>query len=139
MVLFTIDDLSTLAKQASRIIKISAPSPKLQKSNNLDSIQPMGSLFEQSLLITLETIVVLLMERLGLDSETMFKNHANLELLFNSIKRNAYGNKLKYLFYFNFLTIKDDYEISKIVFFKDYDSFIRNHIYVNSIHFCKKI
>ena len=29
MVLFTIDDLSTLAKQASRIIKISAPSPKL--------------------------------------------------------------------------------------------------------------
>ena len=79
MVLFTIDDLSTLAKQASRIIKISAPSPKLQKSNNLDSIQPMGSLFEQSLLITLETIVVLLMERLGLDSEMMFKNHANLE------------------------------------------------------------
>ena len=79
MVLFTIDDLSTLAKQASRIIKILAPSPKLQKSNNLDSIQPMGSLFEQSLLITLETIVVLLMERLGLDSETMFKNHANLE------------------------------------------------------------
>ncbi len=79
MVLFTIDDLSTLAKKASRIIKISAPSPKLQKSINLDSIQPMGSLFEQSLLITLETIVVLLMERLGLDSEIMFKNHANLE------------------------------------------------------------
>ena len=79
MVLFTIDDLSTLAKQASRIIKISAPSPKLQKTNNLDSIQPMGSLFEQSLLITLETIVVLLMEKLGLDSEMMFKNHANLE------------------------------------------------------------
>jgi 6-phospho-3-hexuloisomerase len=39
----------------------------------------MGSLFEQSLLITLETIMVLLMERLGLDSEMMFKNHANLE------------------------------------------------------------
>ena len=79
MVLFTIDDLSTIANKASRIIKISAPSPKLQKSNKLDSIQPMGSLFEQSLLITLETIVVLLMERLGLDSEMMFKNHANLE------------------------------------------------------------
>jgi Predicted sugar phosphate isomerase involved in capsule formation len=55
IVLFTKDELSTLAKQASRNIKISAPSPKLQKSNNLDSIQPMGSLFEQSLLITLET------------------------------------------------------------------------------------
>jgi 6-phospho-3-hexuloisomerase len=39
----------------------------------------MGSLFEQSLLITLETIVVLLMKRLGLDSEMMFKKHANLE------------------------------------------------------------
>jgi hypothetical protein len=30
-------------------------------------------------LIALETIVVLLMERLSFDSEMMFKNHANLE------------------------------------------------------------
>ena len=79
IILFTIHDLSTIAKQASRIIQISAPSPKLQKSNNLDSIQPMGSLFEQSLLITLEAIVVLFMERLSIDSKMMFKNHANLE------------------------------------------------------------
>ena len=79
IILFTINDLSTIAKQASRIIKLSAPSPKLQKSNNLNSIQPMGSLFEQSLLITLETIVFLFMERMGIDSEMMFKNHANLE------------------------------------------------------------
>jgi 6-phospho-3-hexuloisomerase len=79
IILFTIHDLSTIAKQASRIIQITAPSPKLQKSNNLDSIQPMGSLFEQSLLITLETIVVLFMERLSIDSKMMFKNHANLE------------------------------------------------------------
>jgi 6-phospho-3-hexuloisomerase len=42
-------------------------------------VQPMGSLFEQSLLIFFDIIVMRLMEKKGLDSKTMFERHANLE------------------------------------------------------------
>jgi 6-phospho-3-hexuloisomerase len=47
--------------------------------NDYHSLQPMGSLFEQSLMIVLDTIIWMLMEQKGVDSNTMFKKHANLE------------------------------------------------------------
>ena len=43
------------------------------------SVQPMGSLFAQSLLIVLDIVVMTLMEQKGLDSNTMFERHANFE------------------------------------------------------------
>jgi len=39
----------------------------------------MGSLFEQSALVGFDVVVLLLMQKMGLDSKAMFANHANLE------------------------------------------------------------
>jgi 6-phospho-3-hexuloisomerase len=39
----------------------------------------MGSLFEQSLLVVLDAVVLELMQRRGESSESMFLRHANLE------------------------------------------------------------
>ena len=39
----------------------------------------MGSLFEQSLFIFLDLVILRLMQRTALDSAGMFKRHANLE------------------------------------------------------------
>lgn len=43
------------------------------------SMQPMGTLFEQSAGILCDTMVLLLMERFHITGEDMFKNHSNLE------------------------------------------------------------
>ena len=43
------------------------------------SIQPMGNLFEQSLLILLDLIVMDLRDRMGITKEEMEANHRNLE------------------------------------------------------------
>jgi hypothetical protein len=39
----------------------------------------MGSLFEQTLLLTLECIAGMIMQEKKLDSDSMFVKHANLE------------------------------------------------------------
>ncbi len=75
----TIFPESSLAKLAERLVLIPAPTPKSQRENPATSIQPMGSLFEQSLLLTLDVMALMLMEKLGRTSEQMFKLHANLE------------------------------------------------------------
>ena len=46
--LITINPESTIAKLADVVVEISAPSPKSAKQGDIKSIQPMGSLFEQS-------------------------------------------------------------------------------------------
>jgi 6-phospho-3-hexuloisomerase len=80
IILFTIDKTSKIGNVASKILEIKASSPKIKTGIiTHTSFQPMGSLFEQSLLITLETIIVMLMESMNIKSETMFENHANLE------------------------------------------------------------
>jgi 6-phospho-3-hexuloisomerase len=70
---------STIGKQADVVIKVPAPTPKVQSDANVTSIQPMGSLFEQSLLLVLDAVILRLMEKQGKDSEYMFGKHANLE------------------------------------------------------------
>ena len=70
---------SSLARLAERLVVIPAPTPKSGRQNPETSIQPMGTLFEQSLLLTLDVMVMMLMEKLGQTSEQMFKLHANLE------------------------------------------------------------
>ena len=77
--LITINPQSTIGRLADVIIEISAPSPKSAKDGEIKSIQPMGSLFEQSLGLFLDISIVMLMEKKGLDSDTMFGRHANLE------------------------------------------------------------
>lgn len=80
LMVVTIDPQSPIGKLADCVIQIPAPSPKAQNNETLNkSIQPMGSLFEQSLLLLLDSIVLLLMEKENLSSDEMFISHANLE------------------------------------------------------------
>lgn len=77
--LITINPQSTIAHMADVVIEISAPSPKSAKQGDIASIQPMGSLFEQSEGIFMDIVIMMLMERRGMDSDTMFGRHANME------------------------------------------------------------
>lgn len=70
---------STIGRLANVTVRIPAPTPKVDADSGLTSIQPMGSLFEQSLFIFLDLVILRLMERATKDSGTMFKRHANLE------------------------------------------------------------
>ena len=81
--LITIDATSTVAHLADKILISPAPSPKLaavaSHRSVLKSYQPMGSLFEQCLLLIFDLIVLLYMEKTGATSSEMFERHANLE------------------------------------------------------------
>ena len=79
ILLITINPDSSIGDLAQACLKIPAPSPKLSQKHEKSSIQPMGSLFEQTLLLTLECIAGMIMQEKKLDSESMFMNHANLE------------------------------------------------------------
>lgn len=75
----TIRPEGSVGQIANIVIKIPAPTPKAKVDGELKSIQPMGSLFEQSLLLYLDAVILRLMEKQGNDSDTMFTRHANLE------------------------------------------------------------
>ena len=77
--LITILPESSIGKLADVTVRIPAPTPKAVGSEAWTSIQPMGSLFEQSLFIFLDIVIMKLMEELTNDSANMFKRHANLE------------------------------------------------------------
>jgi len=75
----TIFPESTIGKLAHTVIKVPASTPKAKSDSGYKSIQPMGSLFEQSLLLFFDAVIMRLMEKLRKDSDTMFCRHANLE------------------------------------------------------------
>ena len=77
--LVTIRGGSPIGELADVELHIPAPTPKLDGPSESESIQPMGSLFEQSLLVVLDAVVLELMQRRGESSESMFLRHANLE------------------------------------------------------------
>ena len=77
--LITIDENSPIAQVAEVVLTIPAPSPKVDRDLGFRSVQPMGSLFEQSLLLTLDAVILLLMGKTGKTPELMFTRHANLE------------------------------------------------------------
>ncbi len=77
--LVTIDENSPIGKLADVVLTLPAPSPKVNRDLGFRSVQPMGSLFEQSLLLILDAIILLLMEKTGKTPESMFNRHANLE------------------------------------------------------------
>ncbi|MBQ9057862.1 MAG: 6-phospho-3-hexuloisomerase [Atopobiaceae bacterium] len=79
LLLVTIDPESTIAQLADAVVSISAPSPKASVEASITTIQPMGSLFEQSAGLFLDYIVVMAMKRQGMSSDEMFGRHANLE------------------------------------------------------------
>ncbi|MCY3946284.1 MAG: SIS domain-containing protein [Anaerolineaceae bacterium] len=78
--LITIAEESPVSKYADHILHIRASSPKLQDvQTESESVQPMGSLYEQSLGILCDVLTALLMQELGTDPGLMFARHANLE------------------------------------------------------------
>jgi len=77
--LITIFPNSTIGKLADVTISIDAPTSKNPTGNQAVSVQPLGNLFEQSLLLLLDGIVIRLMDKLHVTADLMFENHANLE------------------------------------------------------------
>ncbi len=72
----TTDAESDLAMNSHMQIIIRAPRKDRPEAI---SIQPMGSLYEQSVGILCDIMVLMLMERFGISSEDMYCNHSNLE------------------------------------------------------------
>ncbi|WP_270660504.1 6-phospho-3-hexuloisomerase [Enterococcus thailandicus] len=75
---FTGNGNSTLANLADAKVVIPAPSKNVEESN-FTSAQPMASLYEQSVLLLGDSIVLGLMEKSDKENEEMFKKHSNLE------------------------------------------------------------
>lgn len=82
LALLTIVPSSTIGKLADVVVRLEAPSPKAALplgGSHRSSVQPMGSLFEQALLLVLDALVVRLARARGASYEEMFARHANLE------------------------------------------------------------
>jgi 6-phospho-3-hexuloisomerase len=75
--LITVAEESPIADYADSVIRIQATSPKID--SNDESLQPLGTLFEQALGVLLDIVVLQLMDDLNMDSDAMFSRHANLE------------------------------------------------------------
>lgn len=75
-VLITANAQSSLAKLSDCKIVIDASS---KQKKTAASVQPMGSLFEQSVGILLDMIVMYLMDEYQISNEDMYRNHSNLE------------------------------------------------------------
>ena len=76
--LVTGDPHKKTAELADLILFVPA-SVYLGTAEVVPSVQPMGNLFEQSLLITYDMIIMILRDRLGVMPEAMEKRHRNLE------------------------------------------------------------
>ena len=80
ILLFTTDATSPLAELADYRVVI--PAPSLQTAEGINgpiSVQPLGTLFEQSMLILCDSLILGLMQRTGVNAAQMFERHANLE------------------------------------------------------------
>lgn len=74
----TIFPESTIGQMADIVVKLPG-SPKDQSESDYKTIQPMGSLFEQTLLLFYDAVILRFMEKKGLDTNKMYGKHANLE------------------------------------------------------------
>ena len=75
----TIYPEAAIGRLSSSVVCIHAPTSKSEIDTGTYSVQPMGSLFEQSLLICFDYIIKILMEKKNITGEEMFLHHANLE------------------------------------------------------------
>jgi 6-phospho-3-hexuloisomerase len=80
VLLFTTDAASPLVGLSNLRVVISAPSFRVADEVH-DSIsnQPLGTLFEQSMFILCDSLIMGLMLRTGVSSAQMYERHANLE------------------------------------------------------------
>jgi 6-phospho-3-hexuloisomerase len=75
--LATVTPESTIGRIADTVIQV--PAAAKEKADGITTIQPMGSLFEQSLLLLFDGIILNMMNKSGMSSSDMFSRHANLE------------------------------------------------------------
>ncbi|MFI2855914.1 6-phospho-3-hexuloisomerase [Paenibacillus sp. JSM ZJ436] len=78
LALITIQPGSTIGKLADAVLKLPGAT-KDQAGVTGTTRQPMASLFEQTLLVVLDGMILKLMSMQELSSENMFVQHANLE------------------------------------------------------------
>lgn len=69
---------STIGKLADIVVQLPGAT-KDRTESNYETIQPMGSLFEQTMMLFYDALILQFMNRKGLDSQTMYGKHANLE------------------------------------------------------------
>ncbi len=80
ILLFTTDATSPMAELADHQVVIPAPSLKMAGGERgTMSIQPLGTLFEQSLFILCDSLILRMMRHSGVCAAQMFERHANLE------------------------------------------------------------
>jgi 6-phospho-3-hexuloisomerase len=80
VLLFTTDAGSPLARLSDLQVVIPAPSFRVRdEMHDSLSVQPLGTLFEQSMLILCDSLILALMRRTGVSAVRMFAQHANLE------------------------------------------------------------
>lgn len=77
IIAITINPKSTIGQLANN--QISIPAQAKTEGSSGKSLQPMGSLFEQSLLLFYDAVILRIMERKEQDSDKMYGRHANLE------------------------------------------------------------
>ncbi|WP_026694221.1 6-phospho-3-hexuloisomerase [Peribacillus kribbensis] len=78
MAAMTINPDSSIGRMADLTVQIPG-TPKDRNGEGRTTIQPMGSLFEQMLLLILDSLVLKIMELKNMDSSRMYGSHANLE------------------------------------------------------------
>lgn len=76
--ILTLSPASSIGRLADIIVKLPG-APKDQTDNEVSTLQPMGSLFEQVLLLVCDAIILRLMDKQVLSGSAMYGNHANLE------------------------------------------------------------
>ncbi|KAB2330367.1 MULTISPECIES: 6-phospho-3-hexuloisomerase [Bacillaceae] len=74
----TISPNSTIGELADIVVKLPGVT-KDQSEGDYKTIQPMGSLFEQTMLLFYDALILSFMDKKGLDSNKMYGKHANLE------------------------------------------------------------
>lgn len=80
ILLLTTDEASPMAELANQLVIIPTPSLGMNEGERgRISIQPMGTLFEQSLFVLCDSIILSMMKRGGVSAAQMLGRHANLE------------------------------------------------------------
>ncbi|SDC92594.1 6-phospho-3-hexuloisomerase [Paenibacillus sp. UNCCL117] len=69
---------SAIGRLASASVKLPGL-PKDRLDGSVTTVQPMASLFEQTLLLFYDSVILRMMELKGLSSDMMYARHANLE------------------------------------------------------------
>ena len=75
-VLITANPNSDMGRLSEVVISVTAPT---REESSGKSMQPMGTLFEQSSQLFLDAVVLFLMEKLGCTAVDMKQNHTNME------------------------------------------------------------